>query len=68
MVYQSTCLLCRQEGKRVTYTGETGRGVEERLAEHLRDGATREDRSHIYQNLNSAHQELLEAHLMKNHK
>ena len=59
VVYQSSCLMCRKEGKRVTYTGETGRGIEERLGEHLRDGANQEEKSHIHQHLSSDHPEML---------
>ena len=60
VVYQSSCLICRKSGKRVTYTGETGRGVEERLGEHLRDGVTQDEKSHIHQHLASEHPETLE--------
>ena len=58
VVYQSTCTVCREVGKTTTYTGETGRGVEERLGEHLRDGTNKEEKSHMYQHLYTDHPEM----------
>ena len=58
VVYQSTCKTCRKEGRRTTYTGETGRGIEERLGEHLKDGANQEEKSHMYLHLTSDHPEI----------
>ena len=37
LVYETKCKLCKQKGETVTYVGETGRSMCERLSEHVKD-------------------------------
>lgn len=63
VVYQSTCLICREQGRRVTYTGEIGRGLEERLG----DGENQDEKSHIHQLIVAEHPERLEGEVTNTH-
>lgn len=54
-VYRTTCLLCKADNKRTTYTGETGRTTYERLSEHVEDAMTGREKSHMIKHMKTNH-------------
>ena len=55
-MYESVCLLCKEEGKAVKYIGESSRSLPKRSLEHLGDSrGTTKGNSHIRDHLAEVH-------------
>ena len=71
ITYVNTCLLCKKDGNRTEYIGESSRSVMERHGEHVEDasGKKKED-SHMWAHANSCHkgQILFQIQTIKTHK
>ena len=55
LTYRTVCRLCKEEGNRSTYVGETSRSLHERQKEHAADSKTNKEGSHMFQHLATAH-------------
>ena len=47
ILYKTTCLRCKSEGRSTNYIGESGRSMQERYGEHLQDAQTQSSSSHM---------------------
>lgn len=55
--YRTVCQLCKAQGDRSTYVGESSRSLYERIGEHREDAQKALEGSHIATHLQSAHPE-----------
>ena len=55
IVYKSSCILCKKEGKESVYIGESSRSSHERGAEHLDDFHKHKQDSHMRKHTENSH-------------
>ena len=60
ILYFSTCIMCKQEGKEQVYVGESSRSSYERGGEHEKDFERRMGDSHILKHLEVVHPGVIE--------
>ena len=53
--YRTICQLCKSQGARTTYIGESSRSLFERMGEHREDAKSGLEGSHIASHLQTAH-------------
>ena len=59
ILYQNTCMVCKNNGKKTIYIGESGRSNHERQKEHLNDWRTADQGSHMNSHLQDHHPEVI---------